>query len=177
MRGLQPTLGPIVAVLFAACSTQSAAPATTPSPLPTAAPSAAPTDAPTATAPPPGASSGAPPTALEEAFEPGATAAPDAIRVQLGTCCSLSFVPTDLTVAAGTVKLFLVNLRNPKSPFDHDIQIGTELGKALASSPVIKHATWGVLTIEDMPAGKYVYWCAVNNHYQQGMVGHLTVTD
>jgi plastocyanin len=172
MRGLHPILGATVAALLAACAAQSAAPtATTSAPPPSAEPSVAPTVAATVSPTQPSSST----TPLAESYEPGATAPPDAIRVQLGTCCDLAFVPRELTVPAGPLKLFLVNLRNPEFPFDHDILIGTEIGKALARSPVIKHATSGVLTIEDMPAGNYVYWCEVNSHWERGMSGRLTV--
>lgn len=113
---------------------------------------------------------------LDATFEPTASAPPGALEVRLGTCCRLAFVPTSLTLPAGRATLFLINPVNPDHPFDHDIRVGPEIGRALASSPVLKNGETGIWTIDDLPPGSYAYWCSVNQHYQQGMFGTLTVT-
>lgn len=113
---------------------------------------------------------------LDATFQPEASARTGAIPVQMGTCCRLAFVPTEITAKAGDVSLFLTNFPNNAFPFDHDLKIGHELGREIASSPRMKNGETGTLTIENMPAGEYVFWCAVEQHYQNGMVGTLTVT-
>lgn len=164
----------VVCVVTAACSAQSpigaSPPATTlPAVQPTAAPTAAATAAPTLPA-------ATPLPTLATTFAPAASAPPDAIEVQLGTCCALLFEPYVLTAEAGTVALFLANYPNEEFPFNHDIRIGKVQGQAIASSPVLKNGETGLLTIDDVPPGDYVFWCSVDAHAAYGMVGTLTVT-
>lgn len=109
-------------------------------------------------------------------FAPAASGPPESIAVELGTCCALTFVPYALTAKAGTLALFLINPVNKEHPFSHDMQIGTVQGQPLASSPVLRNGETGVFTIDALPAGDYVFWCSVNRHAQEGMIGTLTVT-
>lgn len=167
-----------VFLVGSACSAQ--APAKTPAGAP-AGPSpsakAVQTARPTArTVASPTVPAASPMASLASTFEPAASGPPEAVEVELGTCCALTFVPYSLTAKAGTLDLFLINPVNEEHPFSHDLQIGTVLGQPLASSPVLKNGETGLFTIDALPAGDYVFWCAVNRHYQQGMTGTLTVT-
>lgn len=167
----------VVCLMVAACSTGSpGGPGPTASMAETARPTAtviaSPTPAPAPTIPP----TATPLPTLATTFEPAESAPPEAIAVQLGTCCALRFVPNILTAEAGTVALFLTNFPNEQYPYSHDIRIGKVQGQAIAVSPVLKNGETGLLTIDDLPAGDYVFWCVVNAHDAQGMVGTLTVT-
>lgn len=164
----------VVCVMTAACSAQSPAGA---SPTATTPPAVQPTPAPTVVvtaAPTPPAATPWP--TLPATFAPGGTAPADAISVDLGSCCALTFVPYKLEAKAGTVELFLTNPTNRDAPFSHDMHIGTVQGQAFASSPVLKNSETGLFTIEGLAAGDYVFWCEVNSHDVGGMVGTLTVT-
>ena len=157
----------LVCLVVAACSAPAAiAPTSTPEP-----PGSTEVPSPSPTSP---AASRLP--MLDATFEPGASPGTGAIEVQLGTCCQLRFVPSTLTARAGTVSMFLTNIPNADFPYPHDLKIGTEIGRAIAGSPVLKNGESGLFTIEDLPAGSYVFWCAVDQHYLQGMDGALTVT-
>ena len=164
----------VVCFMTAACAAQSptgAGPTATipPAVQPTAAPTAAETAAPTLPA-------ATPWSTLPATFEPGGTAPAGAIAVDLGSCCALTFVPYKLEAKAGTIELFLTNPTNEAAPFSHDMHIGKVQDQALASSPVLKNSETGLFTIEGLAAGDYVFWCEVNSHDTQGMVGTLKVT-
>ena len=89
-----------------------------------------------------------------------------------------TFVPDEATAKAGTVTFFLRNV-----PGDaHNFLLGTAVDTPpLAKSPVMISSETGILTIEDLAPGTYAYWCTVPDplgtpHWQDGMVGTLTVT-
>ena len=170
-RRLSP-LAAASAVLVAACSasvpggaTSSAAAPATVVATPSSAPTAKVTTAPTAT-----------PELLPSTFTPGGTAPADAIEVAMGSCCALIYQPYDLTAKAGRVEIFLTSFPNDEHPLDHDMQIGHKLLEPLVASPVVEYGTKGLWVIEDLPAADYVFWCTVNSHYANGMVGTLKVT-
>ena len=164
----------VVCLFAAACAAQAPAAtspaATSPEPQPTVVPIPSPTL--------PGATAEQLASTYQPAASgPAASGPPDAIAVMMGTCCALRFVPYSLTAEAGTVALFLTNPKGENiPPKSHDIQIGRELGQAMARSPVVKNGEAGLFTIEAMAAGKYVFWCAVDGHDTLGMVGTLTVS-
>jgi uncharacterized cupredoxin-like copper-binding protein len=72
------------------------------------------------------------------------------------------------------VALFLNNVRSGGA--DHDFRLGPELLVQQAASPRLRAADSGILTIFDLPAGTYQIWCAVHQHYRDGMTGTVTVT-
>jgi plastocyanin len=89
-----------------------------------------------------------------------------------------TFVPEEATAKAGTVTFFLRN-----DPGDvHNFLLGTAVdAPPLAKSPVMGSSETGILTIEELAPGTYAYWCTVPDrlgtpHWQDGMVGTLTVT-
>ena len=173
-RSVYPIVATCLLVVSACSSAAPAAPdSATPSPvaLPTvlATPSSAPK-------PTPAPSPSPAPKLLSATFTPGGTAPPEAIEVQLGTCCYPLFEPNVLAAKAGEVALFLNNPTNEEFPLNHDIRIGKVQGQAIASSPVLRNSETGLLTIDDLPAGDYVFWCSVDAHAAYGMVGTLTVT-
>ncbi len=89
-----------------------------------------------------------------------------------------AFVPEEATAKAGTVTFFLRN--DPGNT--HNFLLGTAVGEPpLAKSPVMASSETGILTIEGLAPGTYAYWCTVPDrlgtpHWQDGMVGTLTVT-
>ena len=159
-------------LLIAACSSGSPGTATsTPAALatvpatPTSAPTAKVTAAPTPT-----------PELLPSTFTPGEAAPPGVTEVVLGSCCALVFYPYDLKAKAGRVEIFLSSFPNKQYPLDHDMQVGLELLKPLAASPILEVGEKGLWVIEDLPAANYVFWCSVQSHYAKGMTGTLAVT-
>ena len=91
------------------------------------------------------------------------------------------FQPDAVTVKAGTATFFLtsVPLSGTFGPF-HDMIIGPEIGKPLATSRSVQPGTSAVFTVEGLAPGTYQFWCNTNTghglHYKLGMVGTLTVT-
>jgi uncharacterized cupredoxin-like copper-binding protein len=91
------------------------------------------------------------------------------------------FKPDAVTVEAGTATFFLtsVPVSGTFGPF-HDMIIGPEIGKPLATSRSVQPGTSAVFTVEGLAPGTYQFWCNTNTghglHYKLGMVGTLTVT-
>lgn len=113
---------------------------------------------------------------LESTYTRGADAPKGAIQVQLGTCCTASYEPTELTAKAGRVVIFLKSFMNKDFPLDHNMLIGPEIGTPIVKSPTLDVGETGLWVIEDVPAGEYAFWCSIDSHYEFGMIGTLTVT-
>jgi uncharacterized cupredoxin-like copper-binding protein len=113
--------------------------------------------------------------AMNSTFEV-ADAAPDgAIEIVMSLAPGPVFAPTEVTAPAGTITLFLTN---PDARYDgrHNFKIGGTLLATSAATPDILPGKAGVLTLEDVEPGEYIFWCSVQAHYQAGMQGVLTVT-
>ncbi len=112
---------------------------------------------------------------IEATFEPVGVAPDGAIEVAMKLDPGPVFAPTEITASGGIIKLFLTN---PDARYDaqHNFKIGVALRAESAGSPDILPGHSGVLTLEDVEAGKYIFWCTVQSHYLAGMQGLLTVT-
>jgi plastocyanin len=76
-----------------------------------------------------------------------------------------------LTLKAGT---FVIEFMNPSIGFmPHDIAIGPELYAPWVSSDPVEPNHSEVFTVQNLPAGRYAFWCTVDGHAAQGMVGTL----
>ncbi len=100
------------------------------------------------------------------------------IEITMTIVSEEAFVPEEATAKAGTVTFFLRS--DPGNT--HNFLLGTAVDQPpLAKSPVMGSSETGILTIEDLAPGTYTYWCTVPDrlgtpHWQDGMVGTLTVT-
>ncbi len=83
-----------------------------------------------------------------------------------------SFKPKDISVSAGKVVFFLVN----SGPAAHDMVIADSTGKSAARSSLVQSGDTFTFTVDNLPAGKYVFFCDVPGHRAAGMEGTLTVT-
>ena len=88
------------------------------------------------------------------------------------TQMDFQFKPKDLTVKSGKVVFFLVN----NGPSAHDMLIADASGKTVARSSLVQSGDTFTFTIDDLPAGKYVFYCDVPGHRASGMEGTLTAT-
>jgi plastocyanin len=90
----------------------------------------------------------------------------------------LSFTPSALTVAQGTVVLFL---NNPDVDRNHLMSISDAAGNLVASSTTVKSETKVIFTIHGLKPGTYPFKCTIAGmsgriHASEGMTGTLTVT-
>jgi uncharacterized cupredoxin-like copper-binding protein len=83
------------------------------------------------------------------------------------------FTPSDISVPAGKVVLFLVNDGNGTS---HDLVIQDSTGKTIAKSELVSAGDSVVLTVDNIAAGTYTILCDQPGHEASGMKGTLTVT-
>ena len=83
--------------------------------------------------------------------------------------------PDQLTITAGKAVFFLTNVPGVL-PAPHNLAIGPALREVLVRSRAVSSRRSAVFTVEDLPAGTYVFWCEVEDHAALGMVGSLTVT-
>lgn len=88
------------------------------------------------------------------------------------TVVDFNFKPKDISVPAGKVVFFLIN----SGPSAHDMLIADSTGKTLARSSLVQSGDTFTFTIDNLPAGKYVFYCDVPGHRQLGMEGTLTAT-
>lgn len=113
--------------------------------------------------------------AIDSTFEVAESPPKGAIEIVMSLAPGPVFAPAEVSAPAGTIKLFLTN---PDARFDarHNFKIGGSLLATSAATPDILPGKAGVLTLEDVEAGEYVFWCSVQAHYLAGMQGVLTVT-
>lgn len=83
---------------------------------------------------------------------------------------NLKWKPTSLKAQAGSVTIDLTN----ESPVEHDVALAGSGGKILGQSKKVTKGS-ADLTIKDLKAGTYQYFCTIPGHKQAGMVGELTV--
>jgi len=80
--------------------------------------------------------------------------------------------PADLSVKAGVLVLSLSNT----SLAAHNIAIGaTVKGSIFARSDDLAVGNMAVFTVRGLTPGTYAYWCTIDDHAAEGMVGTLTV--
>ena len=132
----------------------SIAPTTAPSPTPSSPPTAAPT--PSAVTSNTVAATSAPKGAIPMAF--------------LGP--PPHYGPATLTSKAGMLVLSLSNT----SLAAHNIAIGAKVnGSIFALSDNVEVGNTAVFTVRGLTPGTYAYWCTIDNHAADGMIGTLTV--
>ena len=88
------------------------------------------------------------------------------------TQMDFQFKPKAITVKAGKVVIFLVN----NGPSAHDMVIADSSGKSVARSSLVQSGDTFTFTIDNLPAGSYVFFCDVPGHRAAGMEGTLTAT-
>ena len=88
------------------------------------------------------------------------------------TVVDFQFKPRTMTVASGKVVFFLVN----NGPSAHDMVVADSTGKSVARSSLVQSGDTFTFTIDNLPAGTYVYFCDQPGHRAAGMEGTLTVT-
>jgi uncharacterized cupredoxin-like copper-binding protein len=88
------------------------------------------------------------------------------------TVMDFNFKPKDVSVSSGKVVFFLVN----SGPSAHDMLIADSTGKTLARSSLVQPGDTFTFTVDNLPAGKYVFYCDVPGHRAAGMEGTLTAT-
>ena len=93
------------------------------------------------------------------------------------------FDPKEASAKAGEVVFFLRGDQGDGPPgATHNFLLGPSIdAPPIAVSPVLATGEGVVLTIAELPAGTYTYWCTVPSpdgqpHSYYGMVGTLTVT-
>ena len=82
----------------------------------------------------------------------------------------LSYDQKTLTAKAGTVS---IDFDNPAS-IQHDVAVEDSGGKVLGTSDLVSQGKVN-LTIGDLKAGKYTFFCTVPGHRDAGMEGTLNV--
>lgn len=90
------------------------------------------------------------------------------------------FLPDQLTVSAGDVVFLLVNTSaNELGQFmRHTMAIGPDQGQPpVAISKRVVQGTSAAFTVPGLEAGEYVFWCTIQVHSSEGMVGTLKVED
>jgi plastocyanin len=168
--------GLLLACFVAGACTAEAPPAATPTqaPPPTAAPTPTATVAPT---PVPSINPTPTPAPTIASTSEAATKAPKGATTITAFSNWLNFEPEDVSVKAGEVVLYVENVRQEDLSgiqHAHNFVLGKDLGDPLVQTPSITRGTAVLLTIADLPAGTYTYWCSVGDHYQYGMQGTLT---
>jgi plastocyanin len=81
------------------------------------------------------------------------------------------YKPTELTAKAGEVAFFLHNT----SHGTHTMAIGPVLYQRLVASASVGSGQAATFTVHDLPSGRYIFWCTIDDHAAEGMVGTLTV--
>lgn len=97
----------------------------------------------------------------------GGSSGPSPTTVAM-TGTEFAYDPSAVTATAGsTVKLVLEN----KGTVEHDVNIDA-LGLKM---DLVKPGQTGELTVPDVAAGSYQFWCTVAGHKEAGMTGVLEV--
>jgi len=83
----------------------------------------------------------------------------------------LSFDKTQLSAKAGTVTLTMTNPSS--SGIEHGIAI--EGNGVDQDGQIVQPGGTSTVTVSDLKAGKYEFYCPFDSHKQEGMTGTLTV--
>lgn len=174
-RRLALALIALGAVTLAGCSGTPAVPT---APMPAAVTTPPITAAPPTAEPPTAEPPSAEPTLAQIAatFEDADTAPAGALDLRMTIAPAPVFLPAELTAPAGDIVVFLSNPTGAGIAEQHNFTLGPKLQEKQAASPDLGPGASGVLTLADVPAGRYIYWCTVSAHYLAGMRGVLTVT-
>ena len=120
-------------------------------------------------------SAAAPATTAPATSTPATTAAPAAATTKLAVAAdpngALAFEEKTLTAKAGAVNITLTN----DSSVPHNIAVEGPGGTTEGPSDTIDGGKTATLSISDLPAGTYTFYCAIPGHEQAGMKGTLTV--
>jgi plastocyanin len=169
LRATRVAVGLATSVFIGGCGGVPPTPAPTTSQVTPAPPAVA-----TATLRPSVAPTEKPVPTIQATIERAAEPPPGAIEIVMTVVNKPEFQPDEITAPAGTITLFLDNPGVLEEI--HDFQIGPELLRAQAKTQAIFPRQRFVLTLTDVPAGTYTFWCSITRHYSFGMVGTLTVT-
>jgi plastocyanin len=88
------------------------------------------------------------------------------------TLTEYKFGPSTISVNHGNVVLYLVN----GGTISNDLIITDTSGHRMAGSELISAGDTFVLTIDNLPAGTYTFFCDQPGHEQAGMKGTLIAT-
>jgi len=88
------------------------------------------------------------------------------------TLTEYKFDPSTISVNHGKVVLFLVN----GGTISHDLIVTDSSSHRMAGSELISAGDSFVLSIDNLPAGTYTFFCDQPGHEQAGMKGTLTAT-
>jgi plastocyanin len=88
------------------------------------------------------------------------------------TLTEYKFDPSTLSVGHGKVVFFVVN----GGTISHDLIVTDSSGTRVAGSELLSAGDSAVLTIDNLPAGTYTFFCDQPGHEQAGMKGTLTAT-
>lgn len=92
------------------------------------------------------------------------------LKVEANPNGQLSYVPSKLTAKPGNVT---IDFTNPQG-LSHDIAVEDSAGKKLGTSELIQESST-TLSLSNLKAGTYHYFCTVPGHREAGMEGTLTV--
>jgi uncharacterized cupredoxin-like copper-binding protein len=87
----------------------------------------------------------------------------------------LFYVPERIEAPAGALLFELFNQTGVA--LLHNMNIGTELGgDALATSAAVQPNQTSLFAVDGLSAGTYQFWCTIDDHWELGMTGTLTIT-
>lgn len=92
------------------------------------------------------------------------------LKVEANPNGQLSYVPSKLTAKPGNLT---IEFKNPQG-LSHDIAVEDSSGKTIGKSELIAE-TSTTLSLSNLKAGTYQYFCTVPGHREAGMEGTLTV--
>ncbi len=83
------------------------------------------------------------------------------------------FSPAKLTVKAGNAVFFLSNMSHGSG---HTLAIGpVDRSSHCAKSNMVAIGDTAAFTVQGLKPGTYAFWCTVDGHAAEGMVGTITV--
>ena len=92
------------------------------------------------------------------------------LKVEADPNGQLAYVPSKLTAKPGNVT---IDFTNPQG-LSHDIAVESSSGKTLGKSELVQEGST-TLSLSNLKAGIYHYYCTVPGHREAGMEGTLTV--
>jgi plastocyanin len=83
----------------------------------------------------------------------------------------IAYDTKSLSAKAGNVA---IDFNNPSTALPHDVCVQTSSGQNLGCSQQVTNSS-STLDLSNVKAGKYTFYCSVDNHQAAGMEGTLTV--